>query len=220
MTAMRAQSARFPADQSGFTLLELLVALSLVGLLSVLMLGGLRFGVRAWEKGSVSAEQSTTLTIAQRFVRRQVAEALPLVDPGNTRDRNILFMGGRTALRMVTGRLADAYRGGPFLVEFRLAREGAEQQLVVAWRELAPDLSDIDQRTPMSEARLIDKVRDVEFAYFGPREGGDTNQWQDGWTGRGTLPLLVRLRLDPAPESGRHWPELVAATRISGVGVR
>ena len=36
-------------DHNGFTLVELLVATTLLALLSVVLFGGLRFGARAWE---------------------------------------------------------------------------------------------------------------------------------------------------------------------------
>ena len=36
-------------SEAGFTLIELLVALTLLGLISVVLFGGLRFGTRAWE---------------------------------------------------------------------------------------------------------------------------------------------------------------------------
>ena len=35
--------------QSGFTLIELLLSLSILSIISVIILGALRIGVRAWE---------------------------------------------------------------------------------------------------------------------------------------------------------------------------
>ena len=44
-------STRPPHDgEAGFTLLELLISMTLLGLLMLVVLGGLRFGARAWER--------------------------------------------------------------------------------------------------------------------------------------------------------------------------
>ncbi|MEE8085084.1 MAG: type II secretion system protein, partial [Alphaproteobacteria bacterium] len=52
-------SWRAPAPQppqAGFTLLELMVSLALVGLLTMVLTGGIRFGARVWEASQVQAE--------------------------------------------------------------------------------------------------------------------------------------------------------------------
>ena len=68
---------RHPVDQ-GFTLLELLVAITLLGLLMAALFGGLRLGARVWETGETRLDASARVQIVQDFLRQRLAEALPL----------------------------------------------------------------------------------------------------------------------------------------------
>ena len=64
-------------SEAGFTLIELLVALTLLGLISVVLFGGLRFGTRAWEAGNLRAEQLARVQAVQALLRRRISQALP-----------------------------------------------------------------------------------------------------------------------------------------------
>ena len=57
---------------AGFTLVELLVAMTLIGLISVALFGGLRFGARAWEAGNERAESFSQLEVVQSLLRREL----------------------------------------------------------------------------------------------------------------------------------------------------
>ncbi len=72
MTAAR--GPRHPVDQ-GFTLLELLVAITLLGLLMAALFGGLRLGARVWETGETRLDASARVQIVQDFLRQRLAEA-------------------------------------------------------------------------------------------------------------------------------------------------
>ena len=59
---------------TGFTLVELLVATSVLALLSVVLFGGMRFGARAWEAGEASIERTGEVEAAQDLLRRTFSE--------------------------------------------------------------------------------------------------------------------------------------------------
>ena len=61
---------------SGFTLVELLVALTLFGVISVVIMGGLRFGTRVWETGNDRAEVLAEVDAVQGILRRYMAQAI------------------------------------------------------------------------------------------------------------------------------------------------
>ena len=66
------------AAEHGFTLLELLAAIMLLGLLMAVLFGGLRLGARVWETADARLDASTRIQIVQDFVRQRLAAALPL----------------------------------------------------------------------------------------------------------------------------------------------
>jgi general secretion pathway protein J len=59
----------------GFTLVELLVAMTLLGLIFVALFGGLRFGTRVWETGNAQSERIAEVEIAQSLLRRLLRQA-------------------------------------------------------------------------------------------------------------------------------------------------
>ena len=62
------------AAQRGFTLLELLVAITIFGLLSVMMYGGLSFGARAWQRAGQADTRQSDVQLVQSLLRRAFAE--------------------------------------------------------------------------------------------------------------------------------------------------
>lgn len=195
---------------AGFTLLELLIAVSLMTALFALMAGTLSFGVTVWDRGESFGGRSTELMIAQRFVRRQLGEALPLTLPGDSGSRALAFQGETDVVRFAAGTLAHAGTEGPFLVELRRAQGG--NGLEFWWRPLQPDLTDFGETKEGESRVLMADAVEAEFSYFGVDERGDFVEWQSTWEDRVELPWLVRVRLRLPRESDRVWPELVVAT--------
>ena len=61
--------------QGGFTLVELLVSIALLGLISVAMAGSLRFGARVWDTGADRGEWLNRAEITQNFLRQHIGQA-------------------------------------------------------------------------------------------------------------------------------------------------
>ena len=55
--------------ERGFTLLELLISMSLLGLLMLGLFGGLRLGARVWEAGDQQSADRIRVEAVQRFIR-------------------------------------------------------------------------------------------------------------------------------------------------------
>src|SRR5581483_3992694 len=69
----------------GFSLLEMLIAMSLFGLVATLLFGGLHIGTRVMESGGRHSEQASRLSVAFEFLRGQLAQALPIERAGGER---------------------------------------------------------------------------------------------------------------------------------------
>lgn len=62
----------------GFTLLELLIAITILGLLATILFGGLRFGTRVWNTGDQALERFSEVQSAYEVMRRTLTRAVPL----------------------------------------------------------------------------------------------------------------------------------------------
>ncbi len=65
-------AAVFRARESGFTLVELMVALALLGLMSATLAGSLALAGRSWDAGEAKVADTASMRVAQGFLRAQL----------------------------------------------------------------------------------------------------------------------------------------------------
>jgi general secretion pathway protein J len=78
---------------AGFMLVELLVALALMSLLSVIVLGSLRIGIKAWQRETVHAEAIDRVQHAATMLRSLIEDAYPYYTGGGEARNRIEFEG-------------------------------------------------------------------------------------------------------------------------------
>ncbi|MHC4984319.1 MAG: type II secretion system protein GspJ [Planctomycetota bacterium] len=197
----------------GFTLVELLVALTLTGLIFVALFGGLRFGARTWETGIARSEVAAQVEIAQSLLRRLLTQAI-LIE--GDRSGESTFDGETDQLRFTAPAPSQVGLGGVYLFElFTEASEASEENrhLVLRWRvyrkELDPESPPDDE--PRKRRVLLDGIETLRFEYFGDPETKENPQWLEGWSGHDALPKLVSVKLELPADDRRRWPELIIA---------
>ncbi len=189
--------------QSGFTLLELVVAITLMGLVLVVLYSGLRLGLNSWDSGEARAEATNRLRLAQEFLRRQLAQSMAVYQPDDRGEEVVAFSGQPTGIEFVAPLLTQLGQGGLY----RIRVEAGDGQLWLRWR---PYRSDDPAAGEERETVLLEGVSAVEWAYFGPEREDDEEspRWRADWTSGERRPRLVRLNLNWRDEP---WPDLVVA---------
>lgn len=183
-----------PAEK-GMTLAELLVALTLLGMLSLMMMGGLRFGVRAWERTEESSAHVNATVRTHAFLRARLAET----------SRPDAVTGDADSLTFSA--LWMAALGGAGFYEFELTRR--DEALVLAWRPV-PDDDAAAERVDddlSGERTLLEGVRGLEIAYFGQPPGYPAGEWLGRWEPGWAAPRLIRIEADLA-DPRQDWPTL------------
>jgi len=189
-------------EQAGFTLLELVVAITLMGLVLVVLYGGLRLGLNAWDSGEARAEATNRLRLAEEFLRRQLARSMTVYWTNDRQERVVVFAGEASHIEFVAPMLAQLGQGGLYRVRI----EAGDGRLWIRWRPYLPaDPKAGEER----ETVLLEGVSGIEWAYFGSERDDDPRpQWRSNWTSLAQRPLLARLNLTV---QGQPWPDLVVA---------
>jgi general secretion pathway protein J len=187
--------------QQGFTLLEVLIALVLLGLLLAALGQGVRFGLRTWELQGKATSRSDALEATDRSLRLLIES----MEPGGIGSQSSV-KGSRDRLSFVGALPAAVAIDRRAEMTLLLADHG---RLLLRWR---PHRHDRPFGPPPAEndALLLDGVEKLELAYWRPATQGLKGGWVDEWSQSG-LPGLVRIHLEFGQTDPRRWPDIIIA---------
>ena len=187
------------ARDAGFTLLETLVALVVLGFLMAGLAQGTRFGFQAWDMQARMIDERSELDGVDRVLRSLVEQ----MDAGT-------LSGGPTlagsANRLIfTSRLPQISGLTTRRADVILAVDAA-RRLSVRW---TPHRHAVRLGPPpeIREAELLRGVAKLEISYWRQEGGG---AWLSGWSAR-ELPALIRFRIVFSRGDSRQWPDIVVA---------
>lgn len=196
-------------QQRGFTLLEIMIVLSLLGVLLTLVGGALLGANRAVLKAQRYTVSLDEMRAAQQFLRTAISEALPLDVTEDDSQTDGFFAGSAQRMQFVAT-LPGVLGGG--IQRFTLQLTGQhELQVAFARFESAAQVS-----VPASRSEpqvLLKEVADLQFSYRGVSPKGQATGWLSDWPWTKRLPYAVRIdaRVDgPVP-----WVSQVVALRLN-----
>ena len=203
---------------AGFTLIELLVVMVLFGLISTALLGGLRFGTRAWDAGLQQSEAIGQIEVAQNLLRRQFAELLTRRRVEDENDHVPAFEGDSDQMAVASFYPSHVGLGGINYFEYRIVdTEEGLKRLELTWRPYPEDGKKTKDKPELAEERfLIDGIEEAEFRYYGVPQGDEKPRWTDKWEKEVFPPYLVALSIEFPAEDRRYWPELMVAPKAGG----
>ncbi|MEA3278179.1 MAG: prepilin-type N-terminal cleavage/methylation domain-containing protein, partial [Pseudomonadota bacterium] len=180
--------------EGGFTLVELLIALALIGLITLLLFSGLRLGSRAWEAVEATADRTAELRIVRNFLERALVQARAVEVTLDAEDR-LVFSGDAENLELAAPLSESSAVAGLYILRLSL-EEGRRRRLVLTRWLLHPDVlagndvvpewqpfesgrSTIQAADPRDEdlaavafgtTVLLERVQDFQISYFGVRD--------------------------------------------------
>ncbi|MEQ1517987.1 MAG: type II secretion system protein GspJ [Usitatibacteraceae bacterium] len=203
---------------SGFTLLETLVGLTLLGVMLILIYSALNVGLRAWDTGEKRVAEASRQRVVQSFLRRDLGQIFPVRWRGIPESK-IAFEGAKDEIKFVTMLTlgAAAREGGMQWVHLYVAdgdaTDGERKRTLFVKRSgfnlQAKDWEGIDAAKPVA---LIDGVKSFELAYYGAENDTTEAQWTPDWTNALRMPQLIKLTLQV--ENGRDAPPLIVSLRL------
>lgn len=200
----------------GFTLVELLIAVALLGALTAVAYGALRLGGTTWRRTAAQRQLEADREATIAMFRRAVTEAYPAFASRDPGDRRIWFDGETNALRVLAP-LPAALEAGVMAREGFYANAAAgHHALVMSWVLDLPGAS--GAALPEHVTALTETVTGLRFDYFGSPKEDEAPAWHDTWRGQDHLPTLVRLRVwrEAAPWQGAMpWIDVTNGTEVT-----
>ncbi|MGI9501019.1 MAG: prepilin-type N-terminal cleavage/methylation domain-containing protein, partial [Geminicoccaceae bacterium] len=124
---------------AGFTLMELLVAMTLLGILMTALFGSLRLGTRVWETSDRVLKHEGEAMAIRTFLHDRFEQAMPVVLLGADGRSDIVFAGERSVLRFAST-MPESVGFGPYVIALVLTpglEEPAAADLSIRWRLVA-----------------------------------------------------------------------------------
>ena len=193
--------------QRGFTLLEILLVLSLMGVLMALVGGALLGANRAVLKAQRYTVSLDEMRAAQRFLRSSIGQALPLDSSEDDSESSGFFVGSAQRLQFVAtlpGTLGGGIqlhtlelKGGDLQVAFAQVQSSADGTVAKPWGD--PQV-------------LVHDVEELQLSYRGVSPKGEATGWISDWPWPTRLPRAVRI--DAKVNGPVPWLAEVVALRL------
>jgi general secretion pathway protein J len=196
---------------NGFTLLELLVALTVFGFLMLALNHGIRTGLGIWDAQARTVNRTWDLDASARLVRALLTQIptspVASINPGSPAV-SIAFKGQADTVSFV-GELPTGF-GANQPADITLELIGP--RFVVNWQPHQHELGGSAPQATVSD--VLSGVDRLEFAYWGlPSPVASAPTWLAAWDGP-SLPDLIRVRVRFSATDPRRWPDLVVAPRL------
>jgi general secretion pathway protein J len=191
------------ARAGGFTLLELLVTLVVLGLLMATLTRGIRLGLRARDVEARITAGDSQLETTSRVLRTLISRA----EPGDPYAPDAAFTGTPHAVSFVTTLPEGFGAAGAREADVSLGVEPG-RHLVLRWRPhyrrwIVPP-------PPPSAVTLVDGVERVDLGFWQPGANAAAGSWVAALEAA-EPPKLVRVRVVFPAGDPRRWPDIVAA---------
>lgn len=181
----------------GFTLLEMVLSLTIVGLIVGLVSAGFNVAGTAIGGGERAAAQNQRIRLAADIMMRQIKSTAiyPALDDEYEYP---FFQGARQDLAFVTT-AAQTGGGGMALVTYRVQGSGPLQLVLTEMTGISSEIlgePDRLEELPGHEAVLLEGFTDLRFEYL-VSDGIDA-EWFEAWDGKEEeeLPTAVRVVVD------------------------
>ena len=198
--------------QRGFTLLEVMIAFSLLALLFVGLFSSFNTMSRGWDAADKRMLKTEDMRLISDFLRRQLGQMLVVKVIGQDKTGNeapvYAFTGESDVVRYAAPLQPLQGQGGIYLIELAIKSGKNGQKLEMRYSTYRPDMK-WDEAFDKTEPVLVfDGLKQAQFSYFASENVEEEPDWESEWVDKGVYPLLLKLKLG---DNEREWPDLLVS---------
>jgi general secretion pathway protein J len=202
---------------AGFTLLELMISMTIVALMVVTLFGGFRVGARAWEKGEKDMGGRQRQRIVLDLLRRQLASvcATEVLD---AQGQPVLFQGDHKSMTFVSHvALTPGGMAVPVLVRLAVESdpdEAGAERLLFSERSLAmAGAGGAGPEEAEGLSVLLAGEHSIGFEYLKIRPGEASSPWREKWDPAVETAPPRAIRISLRENEGKAPVYVIAAPR-------
>jgi len=178
---------RATGGEKGFTLLELVIAITLVATIILIVTGAVRLGYRSINSGERKMENLERFRASLMILNAQIQSGVPLNYDDNGSKR-LYFEGSRDYMRLSTNYSIWGGRKGFVVVSYKIQLEENGTATMYASESLVGT-------TGIRQTRLLKDLDQIYFEYFYRDSVDEAGEWVDQWTDDTKTPERVRIWL-------------------------
>ena len=201
-----------PSSMRGFTLLELLVSLTVLGAILALLAGGLRVLAKNWDINSDRLEALDMVSRAFDIFQRD-AENLLRFTTARQGETGFGFAGSPEQLSFIALEPPFPTRSGPYFLDYSIDRNGPLTTLIRARAPYRTGMAKFPGASPANRVPLIEGGFRYVFAY-GEATGRGID-WRKDWLHSRRLPDLLRLRILSGDTDAPVIPDMIVRIRAT-----
>ncbi len=205
--------------QRGFSLIELLIAMTILALVASVMSSSIRFSINTASVVEARVAAAETDHLVHRALRRHLQLARPVGMQDEDGDWQVDFEASRNSVSFIAPAPEALNVTGLVRIRLDIVNDsevsGDAGQLLIQFEPYRQGRTGATRRTGDSRV-ILDGFGRAEFAYFDAKRR-PSGQWVDAWQYADRLPDLVRLRVLTRRDAGEDTVELVIATKANAV---
>ncbi len=191
-------------SRAGFTILELTISISLIGLIVLIMVGAMRLASRSIDSGEKKIESLERTRSSLNILDSQIQSQIPLTydDEGI---KKYYFVGDRELLQFATNYSIWGGQKGYVVVTYKVYSDNSGKQVLYA----SENVIGLDNNREVRLSGTFDKIY-FEYFYKDPTE--EEGKWIEQWADDVNIPEKVRIHL----VEGTRDLSLIIPMRVRG----
>jgi len=208
---------------SGFTLLEMVVTLTILGFILLIIFGAFRLGISAWEKGESSREEYQKVRAVSQLVSRQLKSIVPYkIKTEKAEGDYLAFEGSARSLKFVSALSMKAKQPEGFVYAIYEFKDGGNEggRLVVYEQRVLIRKNFFEERpNEESGVPLIEGISDIRFEYYQEEDSLKNRKegWVEEWNAKEEKELPRAVRMTVTYKSGPSEKEETPMTLLASV---
>lgn len=167
----------------GFTLLEVIIAITIMSLIILGIGEAFRLGMGAWDKGEQETQWTQRFRVLSGIFSQQIKSAYPY--RMDIEDEEVVLFEGESDSIVFATALADPPYGG-----FKWVRFSHKDGAILQKEGLLPDKELIDHIT--GDEEVVDSdIEEFSLSYYSQED----KEWKDSWDYGETLPGAVKIKI-------------------------